>query len=60
MGFHMEKGKKKPAGTVEKLSEYYTINSDGSFTLDLAKAIKSDTFKSRIRHITQHELKLAK
>ncbi len=35
--------------TVRELLKHYKIKSDGSFTLDLAKCAKSETFKSRIR-----------
>lgn len=39
-----------------KVTESYTVKNDGTVTLDLAKAAKSDTFKESIRRIRQQDL----
>jgi len=51
--------KKKPAKSkLGKLNDYYIIKGDGTLTLDLAKAAKSETFKEGIRRIRQHRLEV--
>lgn len=48
----------KPGAEPSLLSDYYVVKSDGTLTLDLARAAESSTFRDSIRRIREHNLEL--
>ena len=43
---------------IQRISDCYTIKSNGTVSLDLAKAAKSEVFKESIRRLIQINLPL--